>query len=528
AGVYTVTLTVTDDLGVSATGTRQVTIEQPTAAFASSSALIAPGSPVTFDPSGSTDPYGSIVDYSWNFGDGATQDSAKNAPVVHTYTTRGKYVVKLTITNSYGQTSTISHSETVDTPPTAAFSPSMTVAAPNASINFDGTHSSAAPGGTILHYNWSFGDGTSADSYPSSIATHSYVSPSPYTVTLTVTDDLGVTAAATQQVTVDQPTAAFTGPATPPAPNTPATFDPGTSTDPYGSIVNYSWDFGDGSTQNSTTKDPVVHTYTARGQYTVKLTITNAYGQTSSTTRTVTVDTPPTAAFTPTPGTPTAGSPVSFDASASRAASGGSIAGYNWTFGDGSTNATAAASTAHTFGAAGTYTVTLTATDDLGLTATASRQLVVAAAPQPAAGSGAPTPAPPVATPAPTPTATPAPTPVPPAPTPLAAGLSVAGKQRLAAVLAHGLRLGLSVNQGASVSFQVTIPAAHGKRGAKTVLLRGARTLTPGGHTLTLTFSRTAAAQLRARGSVVLTIRLTLTSAGGAAVTRTANVTLTR
>jgi 6-phosphogluconolactonase (cycloisomerase 2 family) len=74
----------------------------------------------------------------------------------------------------------------------------------------------------------------------------------------------------------------------------------------------------------------------------------------------VSPDRGPEAAFTAT-GAPT-GDPSSFDATASSDPD-NALASYTWEFGDGQTEATSSATTAHTFSAPGTYTVALTVTD---------------------------------------------------------------------------------------------------------------------------------------------------------------------
>jgi hypothetical protein len=62
------------------------------------------------------------------------------------------------------------------------------------------------------------------------------------------------------------------------------------STDSDGSVVSWSWDFGDFSS-TSTVQDPS-HTYTSAGTYTVKLTVTDDDGATGSTSKSVTVSAP--------------------------------------------------------------------------------------------------------------------------------------------------------------------------------------------------------------------------------------------
>ena len=69
----------------------------------------------------------------------------------------------------------------------------------------------------------------------------------------------------------------------------------------------------------------------------------------------------PTAAFTASP----ASSPATFDASSSSDPD-GTIARYDWDFGDGSTSTTTTPTTSHTYAAPGTFTVRLRVTDDTG------------------------------------------------------------------------------------------------------------------------------------------------------------------
>ncbi len=60
-----------------------------------------PGSPITFDASGSTTPAGTIARYEWDFGDG--QHAADAGPsTTHVYASPGSYPVTLRVTNSVG------------------------------------------------------------------------------------------------------------------------------------------------------------------------------------------------------------------------------------------------------------------------------------------------------------------------------------------------------------------------------------------------------------------------------------------
>lgn len=107
-GTYNVTLTVTDDAGNKATTTQAVVVTGDstaglTARFDFSPTGPVSGAAVNFNAATSTsaDP---IVEYRWDFGDGATSVKA-TATVAHTYAAAGTYVVTLRVKDSKGRTS---------------------------------------------------------------------------------------------------------------------------------------------------------------------------------------------------------------------------------------------------------------------------------------------------------------------------------------------------------------------------------------------------------------------------------------
>jgi PKD repeat protein len=164
--------------------------------------------------------------------------------------------------------------------PTASFTATPTTGTAPLTVNFTDTST-----GSPTSWAWTFGDGgTSTVRSPS----HTYTSNGTYTATLTATNAQGSTSSS-RTITVTQPTAptaSFTASPTTGSAPLGVTFTD-TST---GAPTSWAWDFGDGGT--STAQSPS-HTYTDPGIYTATLTATNALGSTS-TTRTITVNEPPT------------------------------------------------------------------------------------------------------------------------------------------------------------------------------------------------------------------------------------------
>jgi PKD repeat protein len=255
--------------------------------------------------------------------------------------------------------------------PTAAFTGSCTAT----TCSFDAS-ASTAPGSSIASYTWDFGDQTTPVVTPGPTAAHSYANPGTYPVTVTVANAQGATASTTQPVSttaIPPPTASFTSACT----GLACSFDGSASTAPGSSITSYAWTFGDGNTASGTT---ATDGFAAAGTYPVTLTVTNAQGQTGTSTQQVSVAQAPTASFADY----CTALGCTFDASASTAP-GSSIVSYAWAFGDGSTGTTGPGSptTTHNYPAAGTYTVTLTVTSSVGGTDTTSSQVTVAPAPVP-------------------------------------------------------------------------------------------------------------------------------------------------
>jgi PKD repeat protein len=199
-GIYTVTLTVTDDQGATDSIAQQVSVSAGNQSPSASFTFLCTDLVCSFDGSGSTDD-GTIVSYAWAFGDGGT---ATGMTANHTYALGGTYNVTLTVTDDAGATGTMTQAVTVTAPENQAPTASFTINCTNLTCSFDG--SGSKDDGTIVSYAWTFGDGGTATGVT---ANHTYAAGGTYTVTLTVRDDGGLTGADSQPVTV---TAAIPGP----------------------------------------------------------------------------------------------------------------------------------------------------------------------------------------------------------------------------------------------------------------------------------------------------------------------------
>ena len=365
SGTYSVTLTVTDDDGAtdSITVTKTVRNQSPVANFTESAHTVYTGENIDFDASGSHDPDGTIVSYSWDFGDGNT---ATGATVSHAYADNGSYVVNLTVTDDDGATASAHATKTVmNRPPVANFTESAHTVYTGESIDFDASESHD-PDGIIVNYLWDFGDGDTATGVTTS---HSYATSGTYTVTLTVTDDDGATDSITITKTVRNrgPVASFTETAEVVDTEETIFFDAADSIDPDGTIVSYSWNFGDGTKGSGVS---VQHAYSQDGVYTVTLTVTDNNGATDIAEATKTVlNRSPVASFTESAHTVYTGESIDFDASGSHDPD-GTIVSYSWDFGDG--NTAAGVKVDHAYEDDGDYTVTLTVVDDDGATGSAT------------------------------------------------------------------------------------------------------------------------------------------------------------
>ncbi len=348
AGIYSVTLTVSNGAGSNtATQTNLVVVTTtPTAAFSSTVS----GATATFVNSSSANA-GSFV---WNFGDNTGSTLANPT---HTYAADGTYEVTLTATNNCGST-TFTQNVVIITSPSAGFTANTTTGCVPLTVQFSDLSS-----GNTTAWSWTFPGGTPATSTQQNPVVV-YNTPGVYDVTLVASTAFGSsTYTQTGFITVlGPPTAGFV------LNSNGTTF---TFSNTSSNATSYFWNFGDGST--SSDANPT-HTFTDDGMYPVTLTATNNCGSTTFTFG-ADVSSVPTAAFTTDATAGCAPFGVQFTNQSSANA-----ATYQWTFQGGDPAISAVANPFVNYNLPGTYTAQLIVLNASG-SDTATTTITVAALP---------------------------------------------------------------------------------------------------------------------------------------------------
>ena len=363
-GVYTVTLTVTESHGLVSSTTSTVTVANVAPAIGTfAGATVSIGE--TYTASGVfTDPGADSWTATVDYGDGASMAlalSGNTFELSHAYSAGGSYTVTVTVSDG---TESASRSQTVivRTKPTANANGPYT-STEGASIDLTAA-GSADPDGSIQSYAWDFGDGTTGSG---AVASHTYAQDGAYSVTLTVTDNDGLTGVASTNVVVSNvaPQITFAGGNRLVGETYTAT---GTFTDPGADTWTATVDYGDGAAEPLALDAggrtfTLSHVYATPGRYSVVVDISD--GTTTSTSSAlVVVRARPVAAITGVL-TSTEGASVALSGAASSDAD-GTIQSHVWNFGDGST--ASGPSVSHTYTRDGAFVVALTVTDNDGLT----------------------------------------------------------------------------------------------------------------------------------------------------------------
>ena len=291
---------------------------------------------------------------SWDFGDGAGGSGAR---VSHAYASPGEKTATCTVTDGGGNT--VSDATTVQVYPVPSVIAAVDhpTAEPGDLLTFSAT---AAGGSGDFTFNWGFGDNSSAQG---ATVQHAYATEAQYTAIVTVYDSAGGAASNTVTVSVSAPLPSIRATAS----ALPASTDVGLSitftcgvsdgTPPY----TFSWTFGDEATGSEST---MAHAYTSSGPKTATCTITDAAGQTASSSVTIQVYPVPAVAASVDRPNASPGTTLTFTANAT---GGSGTFTYSWGFGDGFSAQGDVVT--HVYEAPGQYTAVVTVQDSAGGTA---------------------------------------------------------------------------------------------------------------------------------------------------------------
>ncbi|MFH1234469.1 MAG: PKD domain-containing protein [Candidatus Diapherotrites archaeon] len=386
SGDYDIALTITDD--DSASGTLVVSLQvldqavkanlKPVAGFAVENNYYYGAVPhkVSFDASQSYDPDGSVVFYRWDFGDNESDEGLQKQAVSHTFTSAGNFTAKLTVKDNNNAVST--HSASIQVVPGPANWKPVAIMDANVyhgktqfEVEFSASKS-FDPDGSVVFYNWNFGDGSPAEEgINKKTAKHLFSSAGDFVVSVTVKDDDG--AASTDSALIQSyssapenltPVAIFTPSAFFGAKPLLAAFDASPSFDPDGALASYAWDFGDGGTASGKI---VSHSFSGAGEFNVTLTVKDGKGAAGTRSRKIQVIEPgvnlnPIAKISAS--SLFGQKPLSADFSAEDSFDpDGTIKSYEWNFGDGSSVVTGQ-KVSHKFETEGVFEVKLAVKDN--------------------------------------------------------------------------------------------------------------------------------------------------------------------
>ncbi|WP_076262057.1 PKD domain-containing protein [Intrasporangium flavum] len=295
AGTYTASVRVVDQFGLASTASTSVGVlapyVAPRAAFTATPRTGVVPFPVALDASGSSDPEGGSLTYTFVCGTGTTVGPQASPTATCTYAKTGTFTVQVTVRSSVSGLSasaTTTVTASANKAPTASLTlvtPPATVAPATATLDASG---SKDPEGRPLTYTFACGNATTVGPQASAQATCSYPAGGSFKATVTVTDDAGnKTTSAPVTVTVGvnkAPTARLTVTLSKPTAPTVATLDASGSTDPEKRPLTYTYACGNGTVVGPTSATSATCTLSTKGTYQITLTVTDDVGQKSSVT----------------------------------------------------------------------------------------------------------------------------------------------------------------------------------------------------------------------------------------------------
>ncbi len=283
-----------------------------------------------------------ITTWTWSFGDPANGTSSQKNPT-YVYGLAGDYPVSIQTTTNFGCTNSLQKIITISTAPAINFTNGV------ACLN-QGTQFTDVSDGTVKAWLWSIGN----SSYSTKNTTHTFNTTGQHDVMITVTGTNNCVSQLTKTVTVPvAPVPDFTAVST--CVNKSTVFQEKNigGADP---AVSWSWDFGGTVGSGS----PAQHTFTALGNYSVKMSSTRQSGCVYSITKSIPITQAPKAQFSASPEIGAVPLGVGFTNTSTQATS------YLWRFNDANNSTSTEFSPAFVFNQLGSYPVELIASNSIG------------------------------------------------------------------------------------------------------------------------------------------------------------------
>lgn len=328
AGFYSVSLTAT----YSWSGCSN-TISQTVESFPRTTPAFTANTPCLGEFTNFADQTGGTPDqWEWDFGDGSPVETIQNP--THLYNAQGFYDITLITQNAFGCSDTLIQQIEIYGLPTADFTYSPVC---------EGAITQFADNSIDdVQWAWDFGDNGATSTLEN--PTHTFSTNGSFTTQLVVFNSVGCSDTISYPITVyPNPTAGFSV-------DTACFGYLTTFTDASVDAIQWTYDFGDGTTDN--TSDPI-HIYPTDGVFDAQQLVTNTYGCQDSITLQVVVHPQPIAGFTN--DTVCALDVVQFTDTTQ-----GTPTYWNWDFGDGTANSNQQ-HPSHTYNVGGLYDITLIA-----------------------------------------------------------------------------------------------------------------------------------------------------------------------
>ena len=334
----------------------------------------------TYTTSGASSNLGHTVEYSFNWGDGTSSSWSTSKSASHSWSSTGSKTVTVTARcQAHPDKSNTSDPLTVNVePPEEISKPGTPVGETNPTVGISYTYTTSRATsnlGHVLEYSFNWGDGTSSPWSTSTSASHSWSTTGPKTVSVTARCNAHIFKTNTSDPLVVnvQPVEEISKPGIPAGETNPMagvvyTYTTSGATSNLGHTVEYSFNWGDGTSSSWSTSKSASHSWSTTGSKTVRVTARcQAHPDKSNTSDPLTVTVREPEEVISKPGTPVGETNpivgVSYTYTTSGASSNlGHVLEYSFNWGDGTSSSWSTSPSAfHSWSTTGSKTVRVTA-----------------------------------------------------------------------------------------------------------------------------------------------------------------------